>query len=293
MSNGGISMKVGIAFSGGGIRGAAHLGIMQALHEKGIKPTIFTGTSSGSIVAVLLALGYSPIEAFERFKKVRSIIDIAYFHILAGLLTKRKIKGIAKGNKLYGILDDLFDGKEFIHVCENDVQLGIVATKIITGEQTIFSNSDPVDTDQINDDHFQWHSLMEKDLSGIVRASCSLPGIYLPYELNGLEYVDGGITNNLPSDVAYALGADKVIAIDLGYSGKKREVGGIGEILSQTIYVMVESIIDDHDYTSGIYLNPEIYDIGSLEVSKTNECYERGYQYAADNMDRIIRELVK
>ncbi|WP_433748345.1 patatin-like phospholipase family protein [Falsibacillus pallidus] len=284
-------MKVGVAFSGGGIRGAAHLGIMQALHENGVVPSIYTGTSSGSIAAVLLALGYTPIEAFEKFKKVRSIIDIAYFHILKGLFTPSKIKGIAKGKKLHRVLDDVFDGRQFSHVCEQDVKLGVIATRILTGEQTIFANSEILDPSKINDDHFLWYPLFEKNLSGFVRASCSIPGIYLPYEVNKEEYVDGGITNNLPSDIAYALGAEKVIAIDLGYSGKTREVGGIMEILSQSIYVMVESIIDDHDYQSGIYLNPEIYDIGSLEISKTNECYIRGYEYAMANMKEILEKL--
>ncbi|RLQ97499.1 patatin-like phospholipase family protein [Falsibacillus albus] len=282
-------MKIGIAFSGGGIRGAAHLGIAQALYENNIKPSIYTGTSSGAIAATLLALGYSPGKALDKFKKVKSVIDIAYWHIIKGIFTSDKIKGIAKGNRLHKILDDVFDGKSF---CNCEDTLAIVATAIVNGEQSVFSNSSVMYPDKINDDHFQWHPLAEKDLSDIVRASCSLPGVYLPYTYEDYEYVDGGITNNLPSDIAYSLGAERVIAIDLGYSGKTRKVGGIQEILSQSIYIMVESIIDDHDYSHGVYLNPEIFDIGSLEISKVNECFERGYEYAIKNMGRIMKALI-
>jgi NTE family protein len=72
-------MKLGVAFSGGGAKASSQLGIMQALYEEGIKPEIFAGTSAGSIVATLLALGNSPETAFSHFKNTLDIIDIAYY----------------------------------------------------------------------------------------------------------------------------------------------------------------------------------------------------------------------
>jgi NTE family protein len=103
--------------------------------------------------------------------------------------------------------------------------------------------------------------------------------------------MDGGITNNLPCDIAYAMGADKVITVDLGYSGKKREVGDVFELISQSMYILMEGVVDSHIKEDSLYLNPEIYDVGSLEIAKVSECYQRGYEYAQANMSRIMEGL--
>jgi NTE family protein len=284
-------MKIGIAFSGGGIRGASHLGIAQALYENGIKPTIFTGTSSGSIVATLLAMGYEPKEAFKLFEKVDNVVDIAYLHILKGLLTKGKIKGMAKGDKLYRILDNIFGGV-LLEDIPRSVQLAIVTTKIDTGTQSIFTNGVyPIDAQHIKDTNMNWSALALEKVSSVVRASCSIPGVYIPQKIGKYDYIDGGITNNLPSDIALSLGADKVISVDLGYSGKLRETKDVFEIVSQSMYILMEGVVDGHIVEDSLYLNPEIYDVGSLEIERVKECYDRGYEYAQANMDKILKGL--
>jgi NTE family protein len=284
-------MKIGIAFSGGGIRGASHLGIAQALYENGINPTIFTGTSSGSIVATLLAMGYEPKEAFKLFERVDNIVDIAYLHILRGLLTKSTVKGMAKGNKLHSILDSIFGGVLLDDISKS-VQLAIVTTKLDTGTQTIFTNGFyPVDFKHIYDTNINWSAQYSEKISDIVRASCSIPGVYIPQKIGNYDYIDGGITNNLPSDIALSLGADKVISVDLGYSGKLRETKDVFEIVSQSMYILMEGVVDGHVVEDSLYLNPEIYDVGSLEIEKVKECYNRGYEYAQANMDKILKGL--
>jgi NTE family protein len=115
--------------------------------------------------------------------------------------------------------------------------------------------------------------------------------VYIPQKIGNYDYIDGGITNNLPSDIALSLGADKVISVDLGYSGKLRETKDVFEIVSQSMYILMEGVVDGHVVEDSLYLNPEIYDVGSLEIEKVKECYNRGYEYAQANMDKILKGL--
>jgi NTE family protein len=282
-------LKLGVAFSGGGVRSAAQLGIMQYLYEQEIKPTIFAGTSGGSIVATLLALGYEPKEALELFRKVDNIKDIAYWHILSRLFSRKPIEGLFKGDRLRRVLEDIFGDKWASH------QLAVVTTDINSGTQVIFTNSFKFDRSKINDDNFQRKYRREyslgRNLPSVVASSCSIPALFIPREFGDLLLVDGGITNNLPSDVVWAMGADKVVSIDLGYSGKRGNISGIHEILSQSLHVLMEREVDNNSKDFGIYLNPEVFDVGMLQMTAIDYCYWKGYRYAKDNYWAVHKYL--
>ncbi|MNE82663.1 hypothetical protein D3C80_1794030 [compost metagenome] len=98
-------------------------------------------------------------------------------------------------------------------------------------------------------------------------------------ESEGLKLADGGLTNNLPSDVARALGADKVISIDLGYAGMTKATTGIYSILKTSMEIMMERVVDINKDEYGIYLNPQIFDVTVLEFDRADECFARGYAY--------------
>jgi NTE family protein len=272
-------MKLGVAFSGGGVRSASQLGIMQAFYENGIRPEIFTGTSGGSVIATLLAMGIEPVKALELFKDVHDVKDIAYFHILKSILTKQKIQGIFKGDRLEKSLEIIFDSKAL-----DDVKypLGIVSTNLINGRQVIFSNKEAVSLSKINDSFFDWKcssSANKLNLKDIVRASCGLPVVFLPKKIGDNMLVDGGLTNNLPSDIADALGADRVISIDLGYYGENYQLGGIYSIMKQTFDIIYKRDVDNNTKSFDILLNPKVYDVNVLDTTEIYDCYDRGYEY--------------
>jgi NTE family protein len=281
-------VKLGIAFAGGGVRGAGHLGIMQALYENKIYPEIYAGTSAGSIVASCLAYGYNPEKALEKFESInKEMIDIAYAHILKGIFTKSHIEGLVAGDKLEELLNELFEGKNISAIRSS--HLGIVATDIDRGKQVILSNK-AGDHNKINDDNFEWFSALDVPLSEIVRASCGMPPIFIPKYISNMKLVDGGITNNLPSDVAVALGAEKVISIDLGYAGEV-QTKGIIDIAHESINIMMSRVVDGNRNDFGLYLNPKIYDVSSLQIDRIQECYERGYKYGISQIDAIVKYL--
>lgn len=286
--------KLGIALAGGGVRASAELGIIQALHEHDIKPDIYAGTSAGSIVASLLAYGYSPKEALKKFEEASThIIDIAYWHIIKGIFTSSEIEGLVKGDYLESLLDIMFEGKDL-----QDIKppVGFVTTEIDLGKEIIFSNIiDGVDLKHINDDKFGWISPKVNSnlkISQVVRASSSLPPIFIPKKLLGLKLVDGGVVNNIPSDVVRALGADKVITLDLGYSGAVK-TKGIIDITRTSIDILMQRTNDNNRFDYGIYLDPKVYDISALETSRIQECYDRGYTYGISQIPNIIKGLEK
>lgn len=283
-------VKLGIAFSGGGVRGASHLGFMAALHSEGIYPEVYVGTSAGAIVASLLAYGYTPAGAFLKFAEAnQKLTDIAYGHILKGLFTKAKIEGVYKGNRLHDTLSELLEN---VHINDVPRTLGIISTEIDNGSQVIFSNQYPTDFNKLNDDNINWHYTVVEDipLADVVVASSSIPGLFVPRRIRGCKLVDGGITNNLPSDVAWALGADKVISLDLGYSGHIPANGAI-DILHKSFNILMERTVDGNNKNYGIYMNPEIYDVKALETNRINECFDRGFAYGKSKIHEIIKYI--
>src|SRR5579875_2507320 len=102
-------IRLGVAFGGGGTRGSAELGIMKALHENKIYPEIYTGTSAGSIVASLMAFGYSPDMALKEFESInKNMMDIAYGYLFSHIFSPLEIEGFVKGDVLESQLDNMF-----------------------------------------------------------------------------------------------------------------------------------------------------------------------------------------
>lgn len=286
-------VKLGIAFAGGGVRGSAHLGVMQALYENKIYPEIYSGTSAGSIVASCLAYGYTPKKSLEKFESIsKNMIDVAYAYILKGIFTSNPIEGFIKGDTLEKMLDELFEEKGINSITS---PIGIVSTDINNARQVVFSNIIPnvgADLSKVNDDKVIWlaNELSGVKLSAMVRASSSMPPAFVPKVINNMKLVDGGVTNNLPSDIAKALGADKVISIDLGYSGQTK-TDGIIDIAHESINILMARIVDENRANFGLYLNPEVYDVSALEVSRIQECFDRGYRYGLSQIDNIVKYL--
>jgi len=170
-------MKLGLALAGGGVKGAAHIGVLKALEEKGIKPTVISGSSSGSIVAAMYAAGYTPEEikcVFWQYlkekkncdcavcgRKARSLIDVDY-RGLAGFLTgalllrHRDFQGFLKGQKLLRVLEDCFWEKNIYHIQDIKMPLAITALDLNSGNTIYFSK--PKTTKNLGDKPFSIYS---------------------------------------------------------------------------------------------------------------------------------------
>lgn len=284
-------MKIGLALGGGGVRAAAHLGVVQALIEEGIEPSIYSGASGGAIAAALLALGYSPRQALAKFEATGNMLDIAFLHIIAGMSSKeKKIQGMFKGNRLERSLSQMFEGKK---ISETTLPLGVVATELGRGSQVIFTNTSQFEAEKVDYGDSVLDSSGTSVLHEIVRASCSLPAVFIPKQVGAMTLVDGGLTNNLPSDIARALGAEKVISVNLSTYGAGFALGGLPSIVKQSMDVITKRNADISAAHHGVVINPRVSHINLLDFTALGQCFERGYTECSHRMGDIIKELEK
>lgn len=176
-----VQGEIGIALGGGAARGLAHIGVLRALDEAGIRPAFVSGTSMGAIIGALFASGKAPGELLEIARKASwtKIIDIS---LRGGL-----VKGVRLGRFLEEHLPATFE--------ELPVPLAVTATAIEDGDERVFRSG---------------------PLIPAIRASAAFPGVFEPVEVEGTYYLDGGIVDSVPVEAIRNLGARAIVAVDVG-----------------------------------------------------------------------------
>jgi len=139
-------LSIGLALSGGGAKGMAHIGVIEALKDYGIKIDYIAGTSSGSIIAALYAAGYTPNEMLNLVNRYKDdIVDIDKnlgFKLFGSIFNKKvSIKGFIKGNKLEKVLRDILKNKGVEDICDVNMPLAIPTVDLNTGEIVYFWNN--------------------------------------------------------------------------------------------------------------------------------------------------------
>lgn len=160
-------LRIGIALSGGGARGIAHIGVLRALLEADIVPTVVAGTSSGAIVGCLYASGMS-VADMEAFARIGSSLKI--------LRIGNPLKGLMKLTMLREKLDEVLHADDF---AELEYPLAVVSSDLQHGRVAIHRSG---------------------ELIGAVQASCAIPLVFRPVDLGGVQHIDGGLFMNLPAD---------------------------------------------------------------------------------------------
>jgi NTE family protein len=176
-------MRIGIALGSGSARGWAHIGVLKALGELGIRPSIICGCSIGALVGAAAACQkLAPLESWVRSLRKWDIVR---------LLDLRLGSGLIEGNDLMAALDHLFAGQQIEHL---PINYAAVATDLASGRE-IWLRSGPLTT--------------------AVRASIALPGLFSPLRHQERWLIDGGVTNPVPVSLCRAMGADRIIAVNL------------------------------------------------------------------------------
>ncbi|NIM94903.1 MAG: patatin [Anaerolineales bacterium] len=178
--------RIGLALSGGGARGIAHIGVIKALEREHIPIDILVGTSMGGVVAAGYAAGLSPDELereankLARLRRLLSIVD-------PGLPNA----GLMRGQRLHDYFETRLGNRTFADLQRT---LSLVSVDLNTGQEVIIT---------------------EGPIALAMRATTAVPGLFAPVEIDGMRLVDGGVLNNLPVDVPRKMGADFVIAVDV------------------------------------------------------------------------------
>lgn len=282
-------MGVGIALAGGGIRGIAHAGVLKALEENGIRIDAIGGTSAGSIVAALYAMGYRPYYIYVLFKKyAQEIINIGNAPIINGIgnfvkCKKIGISGINDGTILEKMCNELALRKRIKVIGDIRMPLVIPAVDIAEAKEYIFTNCAP--RDNMNDDY-----ITEIEIGKAVRASSSFPAIFCPCEFKNHMFMDGGTLDNIPVLPLKKVCDKKIIAVN--FEADPVDINSDAmDILMRTLDIMGNKLSEKGLEQSDFILTVPTDRAGLLDIDKLDKCYKFGYDTVIKNIGKIKKML--
>lgn len=271
-------MNWGICFSGGGIKGVAHIGALKAFEEENIKFNYIAGTSSGSIIATLYALGYRSDEMYEIIKEnINKIGYIDWKNILLffyGIFFKRKviIQGMNSGEKIEKLVNKICEKKQVKNINQIKEKLLIPSVDLINGKIYIFSS---IKNRATYSDKVIY--IQDMNIGKAVRASCSFPGVFSPTKYKNTYLVDGGIRENIPWKELKNNGAEKVISVIFENEIEEKSKINIIDVIGSSIDILCHELenyeIEGADYL--IKINTK--NISLLDKTKIDYLYQLGY----------------
>jgi len=253
--------KTALVLGGGAARGIAHIGVLKVLKRHKIPFDIVVGTSIGSLMGAIYALGLS-------LKNVEDIALKTTWRDLSDFVLSKT--GFLEGRNLERIIEGLLEEKVFSDLKK---ELAIVATDIENGEEVIIRSG---------------------NLSRAVRASCSIPGIFIPVRINGRLLVDGGLRSTVPSETAKAMGADFIVAVDVGYCVRKGKISNIFQVLFQSIQIIGSELNKHETKPADIVIEvPLGENIDQMAFDKAAEIIAVGEKAAEDAMPKLLDTMKK
>ena len=280
-------MGKALCFSGGGIKAFAHIGALKALEESNLKFDMVAGTSSGSIVAILYALGYSSSDMYKTLKKYLKkvkYIDIKnFFKIIGGLLLTGRIiiDGLNSGNFLTKAMKEICIENNVFKMNDIKMPVAIPAVNLENGEVIIFSSKE---IRQNISDEIRY--IVDAPIEVAVRSSCSFPVVFSPCMYKKMQLVDGGVRENVAWKELKEMGADNVLGIN--FASKSKEY----ECYENMIDIAVRSIgLMEHELSNyeldGIdeLITIKTKKIGLLDTSDIEYLYNEGYKFAKKYVD--------
>lgn len=270
-------MSLGLALSGGGVKGAAHIGALKALEEENVKINYIGGTSSGSIVATLYAAGYKPDEIYDIFKKYCKkikYVDIKnIFKLFIGLITTGTIviDGLNSGKSISKLINKMCNEKNIYNISDIKMPLVIPSVNMCTGEVMCFTSS------KIRAFSNNTVFINDIEIGNAVQASCSFPAVFSPCDYKEDKLIDGGARENVPWREVKFLGADKVISVIFENEVDKSCCKNLVDVAFRSFELMGKELskyeLDGMDYSIKIKSEK----VSLLDMSKIDEFYELGY----------------
>lgn len=239
-----VKYKTGIALSGGGIRGLCHAGVIKALEEHGIVPEIFSGVSAGAIVAALYADGYTPDEIALLFEDV-SFSKLTRFQFQAG--------GVFSISSFQRFMSQTLRAKTFE---ELNIPVYIVATDLDNGKTVEFSSGNLI------------HPLV---------ASCTVPVLFSPKRIRGINYVDGGVFKNFPVSTIRPY-CENLIGINASPLIATQYKLSVFDVAQRTYHFMFKAnILHDKELCDLLIEPADMSHYDMFDVQKGREIFELGY----------------
>jgi NTE family protein len=276
--------RIGLALSGGGARGLAHIGVLQWMEENHIPVDSIAGTSMGGLIGALYATGRSPVE-------MRQFVEtINWDEAMAGEPSYPQLSYRRKEDRRtdeipiqLGLKNGLSDPLGF----SAGQGVGLLLDRIAFPYSTLTSFDDlPIPFRCVGTDMLNGDAVVLKDgsLPQSLRATMAIPGLLTPVELDGKVLADGGLVDNIPTDVARQMNADIVIAVNSGtpLTGRK-DLETLGAFLSQAVNIMTLGNDRRALRLADIQIAPDLGDFTILDFSHAEEIIRLGYEGAASH----------
>jgi len=276
--------KVGLVLSGGAARGLAHIGVLKALEEQGVKIDAIAGTSMGAVIGGLYASGYK-IDELEKLALAidwqqalsdappRKDIPFRRKQDDRDFLVKQRLSfrddgslglplGVIQGQNLALLLERLrahaSDTRDFDKL---PIPFRAVATDIASGEKVVFRKG---------------------HLPQVIRASMSIPAVFAPIELDGRLLVDGGMVDNIPLDIVREMGVDMAIVVDIGTPLRNRkQLATVVDVLNQSITLMTRRNSEEQlasRHRDDILVQPPLSSFGVTDFGRAQDMIDAGYR---------------
>lgn len=247
-------MKIGLALGGGATRGIAHIGVLKAFEEHNIHFDYIAGTSVGSIIGAMFAGGKSSDEimTIARSLKAKDIRKSKFF----------------MPSKTDGIESLITENLGDIDIKDLVTPFSAVAVDLKTSNEIIFTHG---------------------NLAKIVAGSCAVPGVFIPVEYEDMHLADGGLQNNIPSDVPRHFGCDYVVAVDVNSTrGEGTESTKVLDVLKATIRIMSKSNSVKGYLNADLVIQPSMHKYKSTKIDDIEEMYQEGYSAGCEAIDEIL-----
>lgn len=245
---------IALALGGGGAKGFAHIGVIKVLESHGIKPKIVTGTSAGSFVGSVYASGKTPFQLQEMALKLEEA-DIRDLTL--------STQGFITGQKLQDYVNTQVGNKP---IQQFPIRFAAVATQLDNGQKVAFNQG---------------------NAGQAVRASCSIPNIFVPATIAGKRYVDGGLVSPIPVSTARDMGADIVIAVDISARPDGSKATGLMSLLDQTINIMGQQSINQELRAADVVIKPNVGSLGVMNLEARHKTILEGERAAQAQLATI------
>lgn len=279
-------MKLGLALSGGGIRGIAHAGVLRALEENNIKIDAIGGTSSGSIISTLYAMGYSPYYIYILFKRyAKDLVNqnsLSKITSLGSFMTNKKVHflGFYSGEEIEKGFNEVALRKGIKKISDIKMPITIPAVDVQDSKEYIFTNNIP----KKSQDKEKY--ITDISIGKAIRASSSFPVVFNPCEYEKHKFLDGGILDNFPALEVRKQGVDKVITVNFKADDINEE-SNVMDIIMRSIDIMGNKVSEENLSNSDMVLTIKTDKTGLLEIEKLDDCYKYGYRQTINNIDKI------
>ncbi|MBZ4663804.1 MAG: patatin family protein [Caloramator sp.] len=252
------NLKIGLALGSGASRGLAHIGVIEVLEKYGIIADAVSGSSIGSVIGALYCSGFDFKYAASLCKNLnkKTYIDVAVPRL-----------GFIKGERICEIIKLLTKDKEFKDL---NKKFFVVATDLKSKRLVVFE---------------------EGKIYEAIRASISIPGVFIPVYKDNMVLVDGGVLERVPAKILKNYGVDYVIGVDVGFNLKTSNCKSIFHVLYESIDLMEKELFELKKQEADKLIRVDIDDVDPIGFDHAEETIEKGRQAAIKEIEGLIKEL--